>query len=91
MPIGTRNVNRYYVPEYGPYRSDEYPFEVIMTISENQLTRIFLTPPVPYNPNSAEVYTEPSNIYVMRLIQLHKIKFNLKEEKLGEGRIWRNS
>ena len=65
MPIGSRNVDRRYVPD-GIYNPADYPFEVIMTKSEHQLTRVFLTPPIPTNPNAREQYTEPSDIWVMR-------------------------
>ncbi len=64
MPIGQRNVDRDYVPQ-GIYRPDEYPFEVILTKSNYQLTRLIVTPPVP-RPRDTERFTEPSNIWVVK-------------------------
>lgn len=64
MPIGQRNVDREYVPD-GIYRPDEYPFEVIMTKSETQLTRLIVTPPIP-RPRDTDRFTEPSNIWVVK-------------------------
>ena len=64
MPMGQRNVDREYVPD-GIYRPDEYPFEVILTRSATQLTRLIVTPPVP-RPRDTERFTEPSNIWVVK-------------------------
>ncbi|ETW93008.1 MAG: hypothetical protein ETSY1_41125 [Candidatus Entotheonella factor] len=67
MPIGHRNVDRDYVPE-GIYRTDEYPFEVVLTKSEYQLTRLIVTPPIP-TPRDTERFTEPSNIWVVKQLR----------------------
>jgi len=64
LPIGNRNVDREYVP-LGIYRPDEYPFEVILTKSDAQLTRLIVTPPIP-RPRDTERFTEPSNIWVVK-------------------------
>ncbi len=48
------------------YRTDEYPFEVIMTKSDRQLTRLIVTPPIPKPYRVEERYTEPSNIWVVK-------------------------
>ncbi len=65
MPIGYRNVDRVYVP-LGIYRPDEYPFEVILTISEQQLTWLILTSPTPRPRDVEERFTEPSDIWVVK-------------------------
>ncbi len=65
MPIGQRNVDRDYVPQ-GIYRPDEYPFEVILTKSETQLTRLIVTPPVPRPRDAEERFTELSDIWVVK-------------------------
>lgn len=65
LPIGYRNVHRSYVPRE-IYRPDEYPFEVIMMKSEQQLTRLIVTPPIPLPGDIEERYTEPSNIWVIK-------------------------
>ncbi len=65
MPIGYRNVDTDYVP-LGTYRPDEYPFEVIMTKSEHQLTRLIVTPPAPRAQNAEARFTEPSDIWVVK-------------------------
>ncbi len=65
MPIGQRNVDREYVPE-GIYRPDEYPFEVILTKSEAQLTRLIVTPPVPRPRDAEDRFTKPSNIWAVK-------------------------
>ncbi len=67
MPIGQRNVDRDDVPE-GIYRPDEYPFEVVLTKSENQLTRLIVTPPIP-RPRDTERFTEPSDIWVVKQLR----------------------
>lgn len=65
MPMGQRHVDRDYVPQ-GIYRPDEYPFEVILARSNQQLTRLIVTPPVP-RPRDAETrFTEPSNLWVVK-------------------------
>ena len=65
MPIGTRNVDWHHVP-LGTYRTDEYPFEVVMMKDELQLTRIIVTPPAPVAQNVKERFTEPTNIWVVK-------------------------
>jgi hypothetical protein len=64
MPIGQRKVDRDYVP-LGIYRPDEYPFEVILTKSASQLTRLIVTPPIP-RPRDTERFTEPADIWVVK-------------------------
>jgi hypothetical protein len=64
MPIGSRNVDRDYVP-LGIYRPDDYPFEVILTKSDAQLTRLIVTPPIP-RPRDTERFTEPAKIWVVK-------------------------
>ena len=82
MPIGSRNVDRRYVPD-GIYNSADYPFEVIMTKSEHQLTRVFLTPPIPANQNARDQFTELSDVWVMRATRDPSL--------LGEERIDRDA
>ncbi|ETW98945.1 MAG: hypothetical protein ETSY1_16805 [Candidatus Entotheonella factor] len=65
MPIGTRNVDWRHVP-LGIYRPDEYPFEIIMTKSERQLTRLIVTPPSPRPQNVEARYTQPADIWVVK-------------------------
>ena len=65
MPIGSRNVDWRHVP-LGIYRTDEYPFEIIMTKSDRQLTRVMLSPPAPVPYRVEERYTEPANIWVVK-------------------------
>ncbi|ETX07404.1 MAG: hypothetical protein ETSY2_11425 [Candidatus Entotheonella gemina] len=67
MPIGHRHVDRDYVPE-GIYRTDEYPFEVILTKSAYQLTRLIVTPPIP-TPRDTERFTEPTHIWVVKQLR----------------------
>ena len=66
----------------GIYNSAEYPFEVIMTKSAHQLTRVFLTPPIPMNQNAREQFTENSDIWVMRSMRDPSL---LGEERMDRG------
>ncbi len=81
MPIGSRQINRHHVP-LGIYRPDEYPFEVIMTKSESQLTRLIVTPPIPANPNAREQFTERSNIWVVKST---REVLPLGDERIADG------
>lgn len=47
------------------YRTDEYPFEAVLTKSEHQLTRLIVTPPIP-RPRDTERFTVPSDIWVVK-------------------------
>ncbi len=65
MSIGSRNVDWRNVP-LGIYRTDEYPFEIILTKSDKQLTRLMVTPPSPRAQNIEGRFTVPSNIWVVK-------------------------
>ena len=82
MPIGRREVSRHDVPD-GIYNPADFPFEVIFTQSPHQLTRLFLTPPCPTNQNARDQFTQPSDIWVMRLARHLSL--------LGEERIDRDA
>lgn len=65
LPVGNRNVH----PDHymsGTYLTDQYPFEIILTPSKYQLTRIILTPPSPRpRERTLRRFTQPSNIWVI--------------------------
>ncbi len=64
IPIGNREVhpNNY---EWGVFRTDEYPFEVILVRGDYQLSRIIVTPPSP-RPMRLEMYTQPTDVWVVK-------------------------
>ncbi len=46
-------------------RTDEYPFEVILSRGKYQLTRAIITPPSP-RPRNTDLYTTPVDIWVVK-------------------------
>ncbi len=63
-PIGNREVhpNNFH---RGVFRTDEYPFEVILSRGKYQLTRVIITPPSP-RPRNTDLYTTPVDIWVVK-------------------------
>ncbi|ETW92626.1 MAG: hypothetical protein ETSY1_42835 [Candidatus Entotheonella factor] len=64
VPIGNRSVhpNKYH---RGVFRADEYPFEVVLSRGEWQLTRLIITPPSP-RPLRMERYIQPTDIWIVQ-------------------------
>ena len=67
MPMGYREVSEHKVPR-DLYRPDAYPFRVVLTKSDWQLTRLIVTPPVPVPTDIAARFTEPSNLWVVKTV-----------------------
>lgn len=65
ITVGHRNVDWRYVPP-GIYRTDEYPFEIVLMKSETQLTRLIITPPSPRAVNVEERFTKLSDVWVVK-------------------------
>ena len=64
VPVGRRNIHPNNYP-LGVYQPDEYPFEVLISRGEHQLTRIILTPPVPIH-TRPETFKYPSTFWVVK-------------------------
>ncbi len=64
LPIGNREVhpNNY---SRGVFRTDEFPFEVVLVRGDYQLTRLIITPPSP-RPLRLELYTQPIDVWVVK-------------------------
>lgn len=77
LPVGQRQVHPNNYPA-DAYPSEDYPFEVLMLRTEQQLTRIMLTPPSPIV-TRPETYTEPVDIWV--------VKRSIESQPLGQSRI----
>lgn len=62
-PIGNREVhpNNYHKDVF---RTDEFPFEVVLSRGAHQLTRVIITPPSP-RPRNTQLYTTPAAIWVV--------------------------